>query len=177
MTNSLRPNTPAVQGVPGNSPVTVPSETDQEGAERNMPIDRVRYLRVVWYFANTFAHLFWWDVILRSVLGSGFVDRSSSKRWQQLAQSFRRLAVDLGGVLIKLGQFLSVRVDVLPQVVTHELAGLQDEVPPVAPADVQALMEAEYGQPLEKIFSWFASQPEAAASLAQVHRARLLIGE
>ncbi len=83
----------------------------------------------------------------------------------------------MGGVLIKLGQFLSVRVDVLPYVVTHELAGLQDEVPAEDLADIQAVVEAEYGQPMNQIFVWFAPQPEAAASLAQVHRARLLTGD
>ncbi len=139
--------------------------------------DRARYLRVVRYFAGVFAHFILWEIILRRVMGRGFVARSADRRWQQIARRFRALAVGLGGVLIKLGQFLSVRVDVLPPVVTSELAGLQDEVPPEPLADIQAIVEAEYGQPVGQVFSWFAPEPEAAASLAQVHRARLLTSD
>jgi predicted unusual protein kinase regulating ubiquinone biosynthesis (AarF/ABC1/UbiB family) len=139
-----------------------------------VPFDRRRYLRVVRYFAGTFAHLIFWEIILRRILGRRFVERSAPQRWQRLARRYRTLAVELGGVLIKLGQFLSVRVDVLPQIVTTELAGLQDEVPPEELADIQAVIEAEYGQPLAQTFRWFSPEPEAAASLAQVHRAQLL---
>lgn len=143
----------------------------------NGSFDRWRYLRVVSYFAGAFAHLIFWEIILRSILGQSFVERSASRRWQRLARRFRALAVGLGGVLIKLGQFLSVRVDVLPREVTAELAGLQDEVPPETLWDIQSVIEAEFGQPTAQVFPWFAPQPEAAASLAQVHRARLLTGE
>jgi predicted unusual protein kinase regulating ubiquinone biosynthesis (AarF/ABC1/UbiB family) len=87
------------------------------------------------------------------------------------------LAVELGGVLIKLGQFLSIRVDVLPRAVTDELAGLQDEVAAERLGDIQGVIEAEYGQRIDQVFPWFAPEPEAAASLAQVHRARVLTGD
>lgn len=143
----------------------------------NGSFDRWRYLRVVSYFAGAFAHLIFWEIILRSILGQSFVERSASRRWQRLARRFRALAVGLGGVLIKLGQFLSVRVDVLPREVTAELAGLQDEVPPETLRDIQSVIETEFGQPTAQVFPWFAPKPEAAASLAQVHRARLLTGE
>jgi predicted unusual protein kinase regulating ubiquinone biosynthesis (AarF/ABC1/UbiB family) len=68
-------------------------------------------------------------------------------------------------------------VDVLPHQVTAELAGLQDEIPPERLTDIQAVISAEFGQPVDRVFPWFVPQPEAAASLAQVHRARLLTGE
>ncbi len=139
-------------------------------------VDRSRYRRVVRFFARAFAHVVLWEIVLRHLLGRGFVERSAARRWQRIARRFRAMAVEMGGVLIKLGQFLSIRVDLLPQVVTAELAGLQDEVPPVQLGDIKAVIESEYGQPVDKVFSWFASEPEAAASLAQVHRARLLTG-
>ncbi len=142
-----------------------------------VPFDRKRYRRVVRYFAGVLAHFIWWELILRRLLGRRFVERSFERRWQRIAHDFRIMAVELGGVLIKLGQFLSIRVDMLPQAVTAELAGLQDEVPPERLEDIQAVVEAEYGQPLDKVFSWFSPRPEAAASLAQVHRARLLTGD
>ena len=78
--------------------------------------------------------------------------------------------------MIKLGQFLSTRVDVLPSVVTDELKGLQDEVPSESLADIRALIAAEFGRPVEQVFSCFEPVPEAAASLAQVHRACLMDG-
>ena len=143
----------------------------------DLPIDRARYRRVVRYFAGVILSLFLWDVVLRSVLGHDFVQRSAERRWQKMARRFRLLAVDLGGVLIKLGQFLSVRVDVLPLAVTSDLAGLQDEVPPVSISEVRAVVEAEYGQSIGRVFRWFSPQPEAAASLAQVHDAQLLTGD
>ncbi len=136
--------------------------------------DRLRYLRVVRFFARAFLSVIWWDLILRRVPGlRGVAQRSSINRWQLIARRFRRLAVQMGGVLIKLGQFLSIRVDVLPHEVTQELAGLQDEVPAESLADVQAVVAEEFGRPIDQVFDWFAPEPEAAASLAQVHRTRL----
>jgi predicted unusual protein kinase regulating ubiquinone biosynthesis (AarF/ABC1/UbiB family) len=164
---------------PGDAQVTAsrePSRAEQLNTVQDVPFDRRRYLRVILYFAGTIINLLFWDVILRRFL-RGFVQRRAEKRWQRLARRFRKLAVELGGVLIKLGQFLSVRVDMLPQVVTAELAGLQDEVPAESLADIQSVIQAEYGLPVDSVFRWFAPQPEAAASLAQVHRARLLTGD
>jgi predicted unusual protein kinase regulating ubiquinone biosynthesis (AarF/ABC1/UbiB family) len=143
---------------------------------QNAPLDRARYRRVVRFFAGVIVRFIWWEIVLRRLLGQGYVQRSAEQRWQRIARRYRALAIDLGGLLIKLGQFLSIRVDVLPRTVTQELAGLQDEVPPERLADIQAVIEAEYGQPAARVCGWFAPQPEAAASLAQVHRARLLTG-
>lgn len=140
--------------------------------------DRLRFLRVVIFFAGAFLSVIWWDLILRRVPGLRRVAQESSIiRWRCIARRFRRLAVQLGGVLIKLGQFLSIRVDVLPPDVTVELADLQDEVPPEDLEDVLAVIAEEFGRPVNHIFDRFAPEPEAAASLAQVHKARLASGE
>jgi predicted unusual protein kinase regulating ubiquinone biosynthesis (AarF/ABC1/UbiB family) len=90
-----------------------------------------------------------------------------------LARRFRRLAVTMGGVMIKLGQFLSARVDILPQEITDELKGLQDEVPPELPARIFAVLNEDLGD-LSLRFASIEQQPLAAASLGQVHRAWLL---
>jgi predicted unusual protein kinase regulating ubiquinone biosynthesis (AarF/ABC1/UbiB family) len=79
----------------------------------------------------------------------------------------------MGGVLIKVGQVLSSRVDVLPLEITEELAGLQDAVPPEPFEAIRRLAEAELGAPLHERFLSFEEVPLASASLGQVHRARI----
>lgn len=96
---------------------------------------------------------------------------------QQFAQHFHGLAVDLGGLMIKVGQFLSTRLDVLPPEITQELEGLQDEVPPVPFSEIRTLAEAELGTTLEQLFASVEETPIAAASLGQAHRARLRPGD
>ena len=68
--------------------------------------------------------------------------------------------------MIKVGQFMSSRLDVLPPEITKELEGLQDEVPAETLADVQAVIAAEFKRPVGEVFAWFKPEPEAAASLA-----------
>jgi predicted unusual protein kinase regulating ubiquinone biosynthesis (AarF/ABC1/UbiB family) len=93
-----------------------------------------------------------------------------------MARRFRGLAVDMGGVMIKLGQFLSARVDVLPPEITEELAGLQDEVPPVPWEEVSGVLTEELGD-VSAHFAHFEPEPLAAASLGQAHCARLAPAE
>ena len=135
-------------------------------------IDRTRYRRIIWFFASVTAHVIWWDLLLGRIF-KAYVRRTRPERFRRMSRRFRQLAVDMGGVLIKLGQFLSARVDVLPPEVTEELAGLQDEVPPVPFVDVEAVLMAELGD-ISVHFSYFDREPLAAASLGQAHRARLL---
>lgn len=139
-------------------------------------IDLKRYRKVRWFFAKAFIHIIWWDIILnRPVLR--WLRTPPLPRWQKIARRFRALAVEMGGVLIKLGQFLSIRVDILPPEVTRELAGLQDEIPPAPFAEVLAQIEADFGRPVSTLFKWIAREPLGAASLAQAHVARLVSGQ
>lgn len=89
---------------------------------------------------------------------------------------FRVEALRLGGLIIKVGQFLSARTDVLPLAFTQELRQLQDQVPAAPWPAVRTLMERMWARPLDEIFAEFEEEAVAAASLGQVHRARLVEG-
>jgi ubiquinone biosynthesis protein len=89
----------------------------------------------------------------------------------------RMMLEELGPSFIKLGQLMSVRADLFPPEYTEEFKKLQDSVPPVSFASIRAVVETELGSSLEEIFSDFSPESIAAASVAQVHEARLKSGE
>ncbi len=110
--------------------------------------------------------------------GIQFVTRSRVKRLEKLtrAERFRMALEELGPTFVKLGQIMSTRPDLLPPDMIAELEKLQDEVGPVQFTDIRAVIEEEMGGPLEETFEWFDEEPLAAASIGQVHRARLKSG-
>jgi len=134
---------------------------------------RARYRRILrfasWYLAVTW----WFELFLPRIGLVKIAERTRSRRMRRFARSFHTLAADLGGLMIKVGQFMSSRLDVLPPEITTELEGLQDEVAPVSFAAIRAVAEAELGMPLERVFARVDETPVAAASLGQAHRARL----
>ncbi len=89
-----------------------------------------------------------------------------------------RLALEeLGPIFVKFGQAVSTRRDLLPKDVADELAKLQDRVPPFPGTMARAIVESAYGRPVTEAFSEFEETPLAAASIAQVHAARLPDGK
>src|SRR5215472_13725085 len=95
------------------------------------------------------------------------------QRLIEVLVAFRKTAVDLGVLMIKLGQFLSSRADLLPQQALDVLASLQDEVPPAPFSHVVSVIESELHKPVSELFSTLAPEATAAASLGQVHKATL----
>jgi len=92
---------------------------------------------------------------------------------ERLRQTLERL----GPTFIKIGQYLALRPDILDQAYCNELLKLVDRVPPDSLAVVQQVLLEELGGRLEDHFEWFATQPIAAGSLAQVYEARTLEGD
>jgi predicted unusual protein kinase regulating ubiquinone biosynthesis (AarF/ABC1/UbiB family) len=134
---------------------------------------RGRYLRILTFFAGVIVRFIYWELIVRKLGFRQLAKRTRPERFRSEAARFRALALRMGGVMIKVGQFLSSRLDVLPPEITDTLADLQDEVPAESFADIRQLAEQELGASLAEKFEWFDENPLAAASLGQVHRARL----
>lgn len=136
---------------------------------------RARYWRIMFFFAIVTLNFIFWDVFLPRIGLRILAGRTRPTRYRKVAARFRVLAIRMGGVMIKVGQFLSARLDVLPVEITEELAGLQDEVPPEKFEDIRRQAEIDFGAPLQEKYESFDEMPLAAASLGQVHRARLCV--
>ena len=134
---------------------------------------RARYRKILRFAARYLVQAWWYELFLPRLGLGRLAARGRAQRLTRIARRFHVLAVDLGGLMIKVGQFMSSRLDVLPPEITKELEGLQDEVPPVPFPAIRALAEAELGVPLEVAYSFIDPVPLAAASLGQAHRARL----
>jgi predicted unusual protein kinase regulating ubiquinone biosynthesis (AarF/ABC1/UbiB family) len=136
---------------------------------------RMRHLRIALFFTGLVLHFLWWDVFLKhgwlSVFRTPWVPR-----WQRNTRRFKALALQWQGLWVKLGQFLSTRVDILPLAITSELESLRDDVPAEPGERIIALLEAEFNCPIAKLFSGFSMSPIGSGSLAQVHRAQSLRG-
>jgi ubiquinone biosynthesis protein len=111
--------------------------------------------------------------LARFLRGRRHAGLESSAYRRELARSLRR-ALDEGGVtFVKLGQQLSTRRDLLPVEFVEELSALQDHATPIPWPTVKTMLTSDFGQQVDDLFSWVDPEPLAAASVAQVHEARL----
>jgi predicted unusual protein kinase regulating ubiquinone biosynthesis (AarF/ABC1/UbiB family) len=111
--------------------------------------------------------------VMRTQAPGNALAQSASPALIRVLAAFRDAAVKQDVLLIKLGQFLSTRADLLPEQAIAVLASLQDEVPPAPFAYVVGAIESELGKPVEEVFSVLERKATAAASLGQVHKAVL----
>lgn len=103
-------------------------------------------------------------------------DGTAELEWTRY-ERIRMALAELGPTFVKLGQVAANRPDLLPPELISELEKLQDEVPPMSAAELEAVLQAAYGERRGEFFEEIDPQPVAAASIAQVHRARLKSGE
>jgi predicted unusual protein kinase regulating ubiquinone biosynthesis (AarF/ABC1/UbiB family) len=111
--------------------------------------------------------------VARAYAPGNYAVRPDSDVLIEVLVAFRETALELGVLMIKLGQFLSSRPDLLPEQALTVLSSLQDEVPPEPFDHVVSVIETELGRPIEEVFSVLERKCTAAASLGQVHKAIL----
>lgn len=137
----------------------------------------VRIFKIVAFFVVVFVRI----TLFIKRYGATWNQPAVQQQWNTLltdiAIQYRELAIQLQGLLIKLGQFLSARADVMPPPIIEQLGSLVDRVPAERWEDVRAVLEAEWGVPYGQVIERISEEPVASASIGVVYRAVLHSGE
>ena len=131
-----------------------------------------RIIRIVWM-----AVIFFIQIILFQKRHRGNFTPEVTEKWNTLvtkqAKIYKKTALELGGLLVKLGQFLSTRADIMPASFIQELEGLTDQVTPVPSEKALQLLDDEWGKPHSDYLKEITSKPVASASIGEVYKAVL----
>ncbi len=135
-----------------------------------------RHIRRYREVARILAKHGWGWMLQRIGLGDYIGRHVKLEPYQDTPVHVRQMLEELGATFVKLGQILSTRPDIIPEAYIAELSKLQDNTPKVPALDIRAVVESEFNKKIDDLFSCFDDEPLAAASLAQVHRAKLKNG-
>lgn len=134
-----------------------------------------RIYKIVWMSIKFFV-----QVTVFQKMHQGNFTPSTQLKWEKLvtkqAEEFKLTALALGGLLIKVGQFLSTRADIMPRSFIEILEGLTDRVPPVPKKQALALLEAEWNTPYHDYLTALSEEPVASASIGEVYKGQLKNG-
>ena len=130
----------------------------------------------IWRFVLTLLYQFWLNGKKWSYPNGYSEDRLNQRRQRQ-AVWIREGLLELGPTFIKVGQLFSTRADLFPVAYVNELSKLQDQVPAFGYEQVEKIIQEDLGKSIAQLFASFDPIPLAAASLGQVHKAKLTSGE
>ncbi|MGL5082932.1 MAG: ABC1 kinase family protein [Microcoleaceae cyanobacterium] len=129
----------------------------------------------IWAFVLTWLAWLWIDGKPWSYRG-GYIEENKLARRRAQAIWVREGLLELGPTFIKLGQLFSTRADLFPKEYVEELSKLQDKVPAFSYEQGEEIIQQDFGKPVSQLFRHFEPIPLAAASLGQVHKAKLHSG-
>lgn len=128
-----------------------------------------RMWRILSFALSVFLRVYWYKLLKKS-------ESEREKLWGRIGQEFRQLLFDLEGLLIKVGQFLSIRADLLPNSFIRQIQDLVDQVPASRWEEIKMVIEKEWGAPIECFMQCIGPKAVASASIGEVYRGKLKDG-
>lgn len=129
----------------------------------------LRMWRILSFALSVFLRFYWYRIARKPL-------SEREKLWGRIGEEFRQTLFELEGLLIKVGQFLSIRADLLPNKFVEQIQDLVDQVPPSPWEDIKQVLESEWESPLEENLLSINTTAVASASIGEVYRGKLKDG-